>query len=83
MSCGIGRRHGLDPTLLWLWCRPGAATPIQPLAWESPYTGVQPEERKEGRKEGRKEERAIDYLNGSEKVSAMLLPTFTDGLSLT
>ena len=22
---------------LWLWCRPGAIAPIQPLAWESPY----------------------------------------------
>ena len=23
--------------LLWLWCRPAAVTPIQPLAWEPPY----------------------------------------------
>ena len=21
MSCGVGRRCGLDPMLLWLWCR--------------------------------------------------------------
>ena len=27
----------LDPALLWLWCRPAAAAPIQPLAWELPY----------------------------------------------
>ena len=26
-----------DPVLLWLWCRPAAAAPIQPLAWEPPY----------------------------------------------
>ena len=26
-----------DPTLLWLWCRPAATAPIQPLAWELPY----------------------------------------------
>ena len=26
-----------DPTLLWLWCRPVAAAPIRPLAWEPPY----------------------------------------------
>ena len=26
-----------DPTLLWLWCRPAATAPIQPLAWEPPY----------------------------------------------
>ena len=24
----------MDPTLLWLWYRPAAAAPIQPLAWE-------------------------------------------------
>ena len=37
MSCGVGRRHGLDPTLLWLWYRPVATAPIRPLAWEPPY----------------------------------------------
>ena len=26
-----------DPALLWLWCRPVAAAPFQPLAWEPPY----------------------------------------------
>jgi len=27
--------------LLWLWCRPAAAAPIRPLAWEFPYaTGM-------------------------------------------
>ena len=42
MSCGVGRRHGLDPTLLWLWLwlwlwhRSAAAALIQPLAWEPP-----------------------------------------------
>ena len=28
MSCGIGCRHGSDPALLWLWCRPSAIAPI-------------------------------------------------------
>ena len=37
MSCGVGHRRGLDPTLLWLWCRPTAPAPIQPQAWEPPY----------------------------------------------
>ena len=32
MSCSIDHRCGLDPTLLWLWCRPAAAAPIRPLA---------------------------------------------------
>ena len=37
MSCGVGRRPGSDPKLLWLWYRPAAAAPIQPLTWEPPY----------------------------------------------
>ena len=37
MSCGVGHRLGLDPTLLWLWRRPAATAPIRPLAWEPPY----------------------------------------------
>ena len=37
MSCGVGRRRGSDPVLLWLWRRPAAVAPIRPLAWESPY----------------------------------------------
>ena len=37
MSCGVGGRHGLDPTLLWLWCRPVGTAPIRPLAWKPPY----------------------------------------------
>ena len=36
MSCGVGHRHGSDLALLWLWCRPAGAAPIQPLAWELP-----------------------------------------------
>ena len=37
MSCGVGRRRGSDPTLLWLWRRMVATAPIRPLAWEPPY----------------------------------------------
>ena len=37
MSCGVGRRWGSDPALLWLWRRPVATPSIRPLAWESPY----------------------------------------------
>ena len=35
MSCGVGRRRGLDPKL-WLWCRLAAVAPMRPLAWELP-----------------------------------------------
>ena len=37
MSCGVGRRRGLSPELLWLWCRLAAIVLIGPLAWEPPY----------------------------------------------
>ena len=37
VSCGVGCRCCLDPTLLWLWCRSAAAALIQPLAWELRY----------------------------------------------
>ena len=37
MSCGVGHRRGLDPVLLWLWCRLAAATSIRTLAWELPH----------------------------------------------
>ena len=37
MSCGVGCRYGLDPVLLWLWCRPAATALIEPLAWEPPH----------------------------------------------
>ena len=37
MSCGVGCRRGSDPSLLWLWRRPVATAPVQPLAWEPPY----------------------------------------------
>ena len=36
MSCGVGRRSGSDPALLWLWCKPVDTAPIRPLAWEPP-----------------------------------------------
>ena len=32
MSCGVGRRRGTDPELLWLWRRLAATALIRPLA---------------------------------------------------
>ena len=49
MSCGVGRRHGLDLAWLWLW--PAAVALIRPLAWEFPYATVQPLKKKEREKE--------------------------------
>ena len=51
MSCGVGHRGDLDPALPWLWCRPAAVAPIQPLAWEPPYaTGVALKKQKKKKK---------------------------------
>ena len=36
VSCDVGRRHCLEPALLWLWLRPAAVAPIRLLAWELP-----------------------------------------------
>ena len=37
MSRGVGRRHGSDLVLLWLWCRQAAVALTGPLAWGPPY----------------------------------------------
>ena len=51
MSYVVGRWHGSDPALLWLWRRPAATTPIQPLALELPYAaGVALKTKKERKK---------------------------------
>ena len=53
VSCGVGRRCGLDPMLLWLWGRPAAAAPIPPLAWELPRaTGAALKRKKEKKRKG-------------------------------
>ena len=36
MSCGVGHRRSSDRVTLWLWCKPAAAAPVQPLARELP-----------------------------------------------
>ena len=52
MSYGVGRRHGSDPTLLWLWRRLVATAPIGRLAWERPYAaGVTLEKNKQEEKQ--------------------------------
>ena len=51
MSCGVGHRCGLDPVLLWPWCRLAAVALILPIAWKIPNaTGLV---QKEGKEEGK------------------------------
>ena len=53
MSCGVGHRHGSDLTLMWLWRRPAAAAPVQPLAREPPYGHKKTKKKKEKKKRKR------------------------------
>ena len=49
--CSVGRRHGLDLALLWLWHRPAATAPFLLLAWEPTYaTGVALKRQKQPKK---------------------------------
>ena len=71
MSCGI---HGLDPELLWLWCRPAATAPIPPLAWEPPYaTGMALKRQKDKKKKKKSASwrRELQCVGGKEGQPAM------------
>ena len=50
MSYGIGCRHGSDLAMLWLWRRPAAAAPTQPLTWEPPYAAGEALKKKKKKK---------------------------------
>ena len=78
MSCGVGRRCGSDPALLWLWCRPVAMAPIRPLAWEPPYARAAAQEMAKRQKKKRKIKECItkgslrpDYESVFEDASDM------------
>ena len=54
MSCGVGRRRGWDPALLWLWCKLVAIAPIRALAWEPPYAAEAALEKRQKTKKKKK-----------------------------
>ena len=61
----MGHRPGLDPVLLWLWCRPVATDPIRPLAWEPPYAmGAAPEKAKKKKK--KRKRRVLSGVPGDQ-----------------
>ena len=61
MSCGVGRRRGSDPALLWLWCKLAAEDPIQPLAWEPPCAaGSSPRKDKKMKKKKKKRKQVVE-----------------------
>ena len=69
MSCDVGRGHGSDLALLWLWCRLAATALIVPLAWEPPYAvGVALENTK--RQRGGKKKKGSHIASPPRKVEA-------------
>ena len=63
MSCGVDRRLGSDPALLWLWYRLVATAPIGPLSWEPPYAvGVAQEMAKRKKKKRKKKNKQFKIL---------------------
>jgi len=68
MSCGVARRHGPDPALLWLWCRLAAVAPIRPLPWELTYA--------EGTALKRKKKREDKKRKGKERKGSSTDKTF-------
>ena len=64
VSCGVGRRCGSDPVLLWLWRRLVVTAPIRPLAWEPPYAAGAAQENGKKTKEKRKKERNLGFSPG-------------------
>ena len=63
MSCSVGRRCGLDPALLWLWCRLAAITPIRPLAWEPQYAMEAALEKAQRQKDKKEKEKTLFLKN--------------------
>jgi len=75
MSCGVGRRRGLDPVLLWLWCWLVAAAPITPPAWEPPYAMCVALEKTKKEKKTKKERKKKKKERKKEKARLFSIPS--------
>ena len=51
-----------DPALLWLWCRPAAAAPIRPLAWEPPYAMGAALKRQKTKKKKKQQQQQLEKM---------------------
>ena len=73
MSCGVGRRCGLDPVLLWPWHRLVATAPIGLLTWEPAYAAdvaLKKRERQK-KKKNRRPCRVIDHRENAFSFSPL------------
>ena len=73
MSCGVGHRHGLDPELLWLWCKLTAPAPVQPLAWDLLYATGAALKRPKKKKNKTKLYARVPWWPSSEDLALSLL----------
>ena len=73
MSCGVSHRCGSDPKSLWLWCRPAAAGPILPLAWELPYAAGAALKRPKRKRKERKKKSFSSPLSLPQNLMFLLL----------
>ena len=63
MGCGVGRRRGSDPALLWLWSRLAAIVPIGPLEWEPLYAaGATLKRQKDKKKKKNPQKNQLDLI---------------------
>ena len=74
MSCGVGHRCSLHPSLLWLWRRPAATVPTGPLAWEPPYaSGAALKDKKTKKKKNYFLCAELAYFLFTENIFSLLL----------
>ena len=80
MSCGVGRKHGWDLVLLWLWHRPAATALIGPLAWEPSYATEAAQETAKRQKKKKKYAKAVGFVHNGEWNWAGFIYLFFLGL---
>ena len=73
MSCGVGPSCGSDLALLWLWRRPVATAPFQPLAWEPPYAAGSALKRPKTNKQTNKQTKKTQKKERNLKKTTLLL----------
>ena len=82
MSYGVLCTCGLAPVLLLPWCRPAAAAPIRPLAWEPPSLGTSmcgPKKTKKKKKKKKKRDMGLRHPGNSFQLCAVYLtPAYSD-----
>ena len=75
MSCDVRHRCSSDPALLWLWHRPAAVAPIQPLVQEPPYATSTALKKKKRQKKKRKKKKNKTCLIQVAHMAEMLIVT--------